>query len=63
MPHYIWQSNLFLIISVEPWKENTISPLSPKSPTPDGKFSCFGVTSLFCSFSIEFAKISADVQL
>lgn len=57
MPHYIWQSNLFLIISVEPRKENAISPSSPQIPI-DPKESyvfCFSQVS-FVLFLLDFLK-------
>lgn len=58
MPHYIWRSNLLLIISVE--KENAISPswLRRRGGV------VFSVSRVyFLSFSFESAKASAHMQL
>lgn len=57
MPHYIWQSNLFLIISVEPRKESAISPSSPQSPRrPEGKFHILSVLNYFVPFPFHLVK-------
>lgn len=62
MPHYIWQSNLLLIISVErAKKENATPPLSPQSPRGVA-FSFITVRCLFVSFSFGFAKASTNEQ-